>query len=318
MAASTAVAERNPPANPLVLVREQIQSREAEFAAALPAHIPVERFKRVLLTAVQNNPDLLKLERRSFFNAAMRAAQDGLLPDGREGAIVEFNGRAQWMPMIAGIRKKVRNSGEVSTWEANVVFENDEFEYQLGDDPKIIHRPVLVNRGKPIAAYSIAVLKSGERSREVMTVEEIEKVRKVSRARNGGPWSQWWEEMARKTVARRHSKVLPLSSDLDDLIRRDDELYDFSRKPGQDGQITGLFQPVANPLSDTIEHQPDQAPGADAPLADDEAERGAQAADDGEAGEEHDPALGGAADDFPGNDALSDMRTGRRSSRREA
>ncbi|MFE1598225.1 recombinase RecT [Methylobacterium sp. ID0610] len=308
MAASTVVAERNPNANPLVLVREQIQSREAEFAAALPAHIPVERFKRVLLTAVQNNPDLLKLERRSFFNAAMRAAQDGLLPDGREGAIVEFKGRAQWMPMIAGIRKKVRNSGEIATWEANVVFENDHFEYQLGDEPKIVHTPVLTNRGKPIAAYSIAVLKSGERSREVMTIEEIEKVRSVSRAKTGGPWSQWWEEMARKTVARRHSKVLPLSSDLDDLLRRDDELYDFGQRRGQqDGQVTGLFQPVANPLADTIEHQADAEAGAVLPTGaePDEDDRGA---DGGPAEDE---------DDFPGNDAIDAAQAGRRSPRRE-
>jgi recombination protein RecT len=33
--------------------------------------------------------------------------------------------------------------------------------------------------------------------------------------------------MARKTVAKRHSKVLPMSTDLDDLIRRDDDLYDM-------------------------------------------------------------------------------------------
>ncbi|ACA18433.1 RecT protein [Methylobacterium sp. 4-46] len=311
MAASTAVAERPHNANPLVVVREQIQSREAEFAAALPAHIPVERFKRVLLTAVQNNPDLLKLERRSFFNAAMRAAQDGLLPDGREGAIVEFSGRAQWMPMIAGIRKKVRNSGEIATWEANVVFENDHFEYQLGDEPKIVHVPVLVNRGKPVAAYSIAVLKSGERSREVMTVEEIEKVRKVSRAKSGGPWSQWWEEMARKTVARRHSKVLPLSSDLDDLMRRDDELYDFNRRrEQQDGQVTGIFQPVANPLADTIEHQPGES--GETVAADLEEE--AQGTDEDEAGDKPGAAQPDPADDFPGNDAIA---AGRRSARRE-
>uniref|UniRef100_UPI00195373C4 recombinase RecT n=1 Tax=Klebsiella aerogenes TaxID=548 RepID=UPI00195373C4 len=46
----------------------------------------------------------------------------GLLPDGREGAIVEFSGKAQWMPMIGGLRKKVRNSGEIATWEAHVVY----------------------------------------------------------------------------------------------------------------------------------------------------------------------------------------------------
>lgn len=219
------VAERN--ANPIVVLNDQISNREEQFKAALPAHIPVERFKRVLLTAVQNNPGLMKLERQSFFNSAMRAAQDGLLPDGREGAIVEFAGKAQWMPMIGGLRKKVRNSGEIATWEAHVVYENDDFLYELGDEPILRHKPTMGDPGKPIAAYSIAVLKSGEKSREVMTVSEIEKVRAVSRAKNNGPWVQWWGEMARKTVARRHAKVLPMSTDLDDLMRRDDDLYDF-------------------------------------------------------------------------------------------
>ena len=220
-----AVAERT--AKPIVVLNDQISTREDQFKAALPAHIPVERFKRVLLTAVQNNPNLMNLDRQSFFNAAMRSAQDGLLPDGREGAIVEFKGKAQWMPMIGGLRKKVRNSGEIATWEAHVVYENDDFLYELGDEPILRHKPTMGERGKPIAAYSIAVLKSGERSREVMTIAEIEKVRSVSRAKDNGPWVQWWGEMARKTVARRHSRVLPMSTDLDDLMRRDDDLYDF-------------------------------------------------------------------------------------------
>ena len=64
----------------------QLKKRESQFAAALPAHMPVERFMRVVLTAAQNNPDLVRADRPSFFNACMKAAQDGLLPDGREGA----------------------------------------------------------------------------------------------------------------------------------------------------------------------------------------------------------------------------------------
>lgn len=62
-----------------------------------------------------------------------------------------------------------------------------------------------------------------------MSLGEIEKVRKVSRAATNGPWVEWWEEMARKTVLRRLSKRLPMSTDVDDLIRRDDDLYDFSK-----------------------------------------------------------------------------------------
>jgi len=83
-------------------VRLQLASMETQFGAVLPKHIPVERFGRVVLTAVQTNPDLLNVERRSLWNACMKAAQDGLLPDGRLGALVVFKDKrrgniAQWM-----------------------------------------------------------------------------------------------------------------------------------------------------------------------------------------------------------------------------
>lgn len=126
-----------------------------------------------------------------------------------------------------GLRKKVCNSGEIATWDAHVVHENDLFEFELGDNPSIRHQPALDNPGKPIGAYSIATLKSGEKSREVMSIAAIEKVRSRSRAKDNGPWVTDYEEMCRKTVARRQSKVLPMSTDLDDLLRRDDDLYDF-------------------------------------------------------------------------------------------
>lgn len=225
--------------NPLVILKEQIDARESEYKAALPSHIPVEKFKRVLLTAVSQNPKLVQCERRSLFNACMLAAQDGLLPDGREGAIVPFNDKkrglvAQWFPMIAGLRKKVRNSGEIATWDCNIVYERDAFDFELGDEPRIYHRPNLGDRGSPIAAYSIAVLKSGEKSREVMSISEINKIRARSLARDSGPWVTDFSEMARKTVARRHSKVLPMSTDIEGIFHRDDDLYqEEGPKPGR-------------------------------------------------------------------------------------
>ena len=222
------------PANQVAAFRHQLDGMSDQFKAALPVHIPVERFTRVVMTAVQQTPELMTCERRSLWNAAVKAAQDGLLPDGREGAMVIYKDKdrgsiVQWMPMIAGIRKKVRNSGEIATWDVQVVHENDEFDYELGDEPFIKHKPTLGDPGKVIAAYSVCTLKTGEKSREVMSVAAIEKVRAVSRAKDSkfGPWVNWYDEMCRKTVARRHSKALPMSTDLDDLIRRDDALYDF-------------------------------------------------------------------------------------------
>jgi recombination protein RecT len=280
---NTAAAERT--AHPLVVLKDQLEHREHEFKAALPKHIPVERFMRVLMTAVQNNPKLMQVERRSLFTASIKAAQDGLLPDGREGAIVEYKDRdrgpiAQWMPMIAGLRKKVRNSGEIATWDAHVVYEKDEFDYAQGDEPFIRHRPTMdSDPGPVIAAYSVAILKSGEKSREVMTRAQIEKVRSKSRTKDKGPWVEWYEEMCRKTVARRHSKVLPMSTDLDDLIRRDDDLYEFdrakeeARDEAQRPKMHALLDQVGKRPSDPAEPQADvaEAPQAAAPApADDD------------------------------------------------
>lgn len=206
-------------------VRNAIEKMAPQFKAALPAHIPVERFVRTTLTAVQTNPRLLDADRRTLFAAATRAAQMGLLPDGREGAIVDFKGQCQFMPMVAGIMKLVRNSGEISIWSVQAVYENDNFDYQLGDDERITHKPAMRNRGHLIGAYSIVTMKDGEKSREFMNIDEIEAIRKRSRSGNSGPWVTDLSEMSKKTVVRRHSKRLPMSTDLDEVLRQDDELF---------------------------------------------------------------------------------------------
>jgi recombination protein RecT len=226
--------------------RADLGKMETQFKMALPAHIPVERFMRVVMTAVQNTPKLLACDRQSFFNACMKAAQDGLLPDGREGAIVPFGeddedggrrrtdgAKATWMPMIAGLRKIARNSGEIDTWDVSLVYEGDQFAYELGDEPFIKHKPAPSGglHRKITHAYSVCRLKDGGLSRDVMNIDEIEDIRKAFSRAKKGPWSNpaSYGEMAKKTVARRHSKVLPKSTDLDRVLHRDDELYDFQR-----------------------------------------------------------------------------------------
>ncbi len=210
-------------ANPIAVIRQNLTQMAPEFRAALPAHVSVEKFTRVAQTAIQNNPDLMNADRRSLFGAIVRLAQDGLLPDGREAALVMFGNKAQAMPMIAGVLKKVRQSGEVSYVSAQIVYTNDKFKWTLGFDENVEHEPAPLDQepGEAIAAYAVAVLKDGSRLLEVMRKSEIEKVRAVSRSGKNGPWVTWWGEMARKTVMRRLSKRLPMSSDLDDAFDRD-------------------------------------------------------------------------------------------------
>lgn len=201
-----------------------LDNYESQIAAALPSHISVDKFKRVATTAVSRNPDLYtKGDKRALFNACVQCASDGLLPDGREAALVMFKGKPQYLPMVAGVIKRMRNSGDVVAVDSQVIHQNDHFDYQLGDDARITHKPTLGDPGKVIGAYAIITLASGERLREVMSVAQIDKVRAVSRAsRDDSPWNQWYGEMARKTVLKRCAKRAPTTPDLERLLSRDD------------------------------------------------------------------------------------------------
>lgn len=254
---------------PAAQFHQAFTKMESQFSLALPKHMPVERFMRVVLTAVNGNPDLLNADRQSLFEAAMKAAQDGLLPDGREGALVVYNTKVpgkdgqrdkwikkvQWMPMVAGILKKARNSGEISLITAGCVWGGDKFRYWIDDEGEhLFYEPSdKQDFNIFVAAFAMAKLKDGTVYALRVTPADVEKMRNASKAKDGPAWKNWFDQMAQKGAIRRLSKRLPMSSDLDDLIRRDDELYDFS---GKDDPERVPFNPVRNPLSD---HEPAKA-----------------------------------------------------------
>ena len=219
----------------VTVARQQIMAAldsdamRSTFRQSLPSDVSEDRFISVVKTALNTNPDLLNADRQSFYNESVRAAQDGLLPDGREGALVVFSGKVKWMPMIGGLRKKAAKHG--FDLIAQVVYENDEFEFQLGDEPKILHVPVALGQesGAMVGAYAIATeLKSGAKYREVMNKAEVDAVKGVSKSGNSGPWGgAWYSEMARKTVCRRLFKQLPfyMEDDIQQIVARGDEDY---------------------------------------------------------------------------------------------
>lgn len=220
-----------------------------QLAAALPANVPVDRFVRTALTSVQLHPELLQADRRSLFLSCLQAATDGLIPDGREGALVvyrtnvgrkdpktgrkadEWIDKVQWMPMYGGLLKKIRNSDQLASISANVVYEGDFFEHELGDQERIVHRPALSGRGKPLAVYAIAHLKDGSIYREVLPWEDVEQIRASSKAKDGPAWSNWPGEMARKSAIRRLAKRLPAASDLDRYLGSTPETEYALQKP---------------------------------------------------------------------------------------
>jgi recombination protein RecT len=205
-------------------IADAIEAFTPQFSAALPDNIPVAKFKRVLVTALNQNKDLSRCDRHSLFLAAVKCAQDGLYPDGREAALVPFKGTVQYMPMVTGLRRLMASEVIVATTE--VVYANDKFRYVLGDDARIEHEPPTLDqdRGPPIGAYCSIKLKTGGHIREVMSKAEIERIRTTySKAtRDDAPWNQHWGEMARKTVLKRAAKQVAFSPEIAQVLARED------------------------------------------------------------------------------------------------
>lgn len=220
-------------------LKTQIARMQSEFAKALPGHITADRFVRTAQTAIALTRNIDKVRNpQSLLASCTKAAADGLILDGREAAlVVDYNGDVQYRPMMRGLLKLAYNSGMMKSISVQIVCENDEFEYVLGDDERITHKIDFKRpRGEPYAVYAVAHMNDGAVMREVMTVEQINKIRDRSdayRAFKAGkikstPWSTDWEEMARKTVFRRLSKYLPSSSERDTFhqaVERIDDDY---------------------------------------------------------------------------------------------
>lgn len=251
--------ERREP-SPLAKLSSQLEQRHDEYRMALPSHIKPEDLQRTVVMAAQQNPKLLEADRRTLMLSCMKAAQDGLLPDGREAALVPFttrkkdeNGRwgsvveVQYMPMVYGLRKKIMQSDEISSMQVGVVYlaeyESGRFLFEVGLEPPIRYKPDLTlpmeetTDDKIVAAWSLVKFKDGSWSGEVMRRAEIDKIRelsqtgatKIQKGQNAGqprdpsgPWVDHFAEMAKKTVMRRHSKVLPMSGDIFRDVEGDD------------------------------------------------------------------------------------------------
>lgn len=251
---TTSLTELKGKPSPVANIKAKLDGMTPSLAAQLPRSIPVEKFKSVVMTAVQQNPELWTAEPMSLFMAAKKCAADGLLPDGREALLTTFknkNGQmiAQYMPMKQGYLKRLRNSGELLSIAAHVVYERDEFDYELGDDERIRHKPYLDgDRGRPIAAYAVGKTKDGGIYRRVMSLADIEKRRAVSRAGNSerGPWTKWWDEMAEKTVIKALCGIMPSSTDLptDESVDAPEQLPSVTQDFEQPDALPALPDPA--------------------------------------------------------------------------
>lgn len=246
-------------------IRKRLESGQynESFAKVLPKHLSPDRFVRVALTAITKTPKLADCDQASFFSALLTLSELGLEPDGRRAHLIPFENRkrrvteCQLIIDYKGLVELVMRSGGVAYVHADVVCENDFFEYSKGE---IKQHAVCFDkpRGKVYAVYALCRFTNGMEKCEVMTREDVESIRNKSRAGSRGPWVDHWNEMAKKTAFRRLSKWLPFSPEQRDVIERDDDQFDFH--PPRTDQVAEMITAQAIQPEESEPSDPELSP----------------------------------------------------------
>jgi recombination protein RecT len=195
---------------------------KVQVQRAIPRHMDPDKLLRVALTAIRQNPNLMRCNTQSLLACVMGAAQLGLEPEpalGQVYLVPYFNKKknqheATLIPGYRGYIALARRSGEVQSVSAQVVYENDEFQLEYGLNETLRHVPADGDRGGIKGAYVVFKYKDGGHSYDYMSKADIDKIRARSKSSDSGPWVTDYPEMAKKTVIRRHIKLVPLSVEL--------------------------------------------------------------------------------------------------------
>ena len=242
-----------------------------QLEMALPKFMNADRFLRVFYTAMLRNPALLECSTQSMLSAMIECAQLGLEPVMGKAALVPYKGQMQFQPMYRGLIDIARRTGNIIISGHNV-HENDQFDIEYGDNERIFHKPVYVNRGEVIGAYTVWNHENGMKSRLFMPIEDIHAIRERSQAwrrakansKDFGaqqtPWVTDAGEMNIKTVIKRHAKLQPCSIEMDLAVGKDDyvefgaaapsSFMDFKAAPALTS--TGAQEPVPLSFDDTV------------------------------------------------------------------
>ncbi len=217
--------------NTEIVIHGSVDSKILDIKKALPSGVSFDAFTRAANIAIASSQDLAIATPDSLVISLSRCAADGLVPDGREAALVVFsskikvNGREEWvkkaqyMPMVDGVLKRARMSGEVSTIQAKVVKENDEFDYWIDEEGEHFkHRPCFGDGGQIKLVYAFARMKSGDLIFEAMDKADIDRVRAASKGGDYGPWKDWYDRMACKSVLHRLARRLPNASEMVQML----------------------------------------------------------------------------------------------------
>lgn len=253
-----------------VLIADEFK---AKVSNALPANVTPERFMSAAVTAVRTFKEAGEVTRDSLYNSVIQAAQAGLLPDGKQGALVSFNVKvgenryekvARFMPMVEGLLHQLGNAG-IHAYAVSV-HQNDVIELWNDEAGQhVTHRPkTFGDRGPRVGALAVAKTRDGSTYVETMDMEDLKKVMAASRSkdRNGnpvGPWKDWTDRMEQKSVLHRLAKRLPKPDNFQMTDDPDDDPVD----PPEDAPPPRRPRALQTVIDQVPEVVPEREPGSD-------------------------------------------------------
>ena len=221
-------------AKPIKNMQDYIMSMQGQIAKALPSVLTPERFTRMVFSAISMNKQLAECSPKSFLGAMMQAAQLGVEPNTPLGQayLIPYRNKGvlecQFQLGYKGLMDLAYRSGQVKDIQAHIVYENDEFEYELGLNPTLKHKPAMKDRGAAIAYYAVFHTKDGGYGFEVMSLDDIKNhATTYSQAYKKGytsPWKTNFDEMAKKTVLKRCLKYAPLKTEFVRAVAADETI----------------------------------------------------------------------------------------------
>lgn len=266
MVSETTALDLKKPVGTGLVLRGILDRRTPVLSDALEGTgISAERFIAGAVQAVAGDAKLLSCSRESVLLACLESAQIGLEPTGilNQAWLVAYKNIARLMIGYGGYITLLDRSRSYDFIEAVIVYENDDFWFERGTDPKIHHVPAPDGeRGhfghKNGGGYWVAWKKGSTRPQwDVMSWADMERRRKVSQRAEADMWRDWPEEMYRKTVLRWGMKQMPLTPIIQRAYAYESETLNLS----DDRQQTQQPERRAS-LLDRIAHgSPPDGPG---------------------------------------------------------
>lgn len=233
----------------------------AQYARHLVSTDRAKQFVTTLSLMTKDQPKLAIATPQSLLAAMMACVHLDILPNTPEhlAYIIPYSDKsghinAQFQIGYRGMIELAYRSGEIKSISAELVFPEDKFKVELGTKRRLVHIPdYSIDRTKyekVTHVYATAEMMNGNVLFEVLSLADLKKVQKTTKAKStDSPWNTWGEQMAKKTAIKRLLKYLPASRIDKSLLMgaQYDSLAEAGKLAIKNGEI------VENAIEDIVE-----------------------------------------------------------------